>query len=265
MYILMRKTLTLWLILSGLHCGLNAQHDKVKLVEVTGNQISDIKKVSMIVEPYLYTSAIDLSNVDVKQKKEAFIHLMLPSILIAKRELAETRKTVSELIHTKRELTKNEMNYLDRLKEDYKCKESIDLLSKLQTHPTSIVIAQAAIESGWGTSRFYREANNLFGVWSYNKSEPRIKAAEDREGKAVYVKKYRSLSTSILSYFKTLARGPYSTFRREREKTKDVFDLISHLKLYSEQREVYVNSLEQLIRFNSLEQYDAYTLKQNIK
>ena len=61
---------------------------------------------------------------------------------------------------------------------------------RLKTHPTSIVLAQAAIESGWGSSRFYKEANNVFGVWSYSENEPRIKAMEDREGKSVYVKKY---------------------------------------------------------------------------
>ena len=260
----MRKNLNQLLILTFIHIGLNAQQDHLKLVKITGNQISDIRNVYMNVKPYLYITAIDLSKLDVKERKEAFINLMLPSILIAKQQLAETRKTVSELIYSDREISNNEMNYLKKLMEEYKCNESIDLLSKLLTHPTSIVLAQAAIESGWGTSRFYREANNLFGVWSYKMSEPRIKASEERDGKAVYVKKYKSLSTSILSYFKVLARGPYSTFRSKREETNDVFDLISHLTLYSEKKEAYVNILEQLIRFNSLEQYDAYHLNYNI-
>lgn len=262
MRILMKKILMLILILSSLHSVLKAQKNKIKLVKISGNQVSDIRHVSKVVVPYLYKSAIDLSGEDVKEKKEAFIHLLLPSILIAKRELAEKRKTVSEFLNIDRELTNEEMNYLELLKEEYKCNESKELLSKLHTHPTSIVLAQAAIESGWGTSRFYREANNLFGVWSYNKSEPRIRASEDRNGDTVYVKRYSSLSKSISSYFKILARGPYSTFRKEREKTKNVFILISYLKLYSERREAYVKSLEQMIRFNGLEQYDEYVLKQ---
>lgn len=262
MCICIRKILIILLVLSGLNCGLNAQQDKMKLVEISSNQVSDIIEISKIVEPYLYTTAIDLSGIDVKKKKQAFINLMLPSILIAKRELAKKRKTVYDLIQMKRELTKEEINYLEELKEKYKCYKSSDLLSKLNTHPTSIVLAQAAIESGWGTSRFYKQANNLFGVWSYNDMEPRIKASEDRDGKAVYVKKYASLSKSISSYFKTLARGPYSAFRYEREKTKDVFVLISHLNLYSERREAYVKSLAEIIRFNRLEQYDEYVLKQ---
>ena len=143
----------------------------------------------------------------------------------------------------------------------YKCREINELISKLNTHPTSIVLAQAALESGWGTSRFYREANNLFGVWSYNENESRIKAMEDREGQSVYVRKYDALPESIVSYFKTIARGPYSEFRAAREKISEVSVLISYLEVYSELREEYVKRLDQLIQYNKLEKYDSYRLK----
>ena len=65
------------------------------------------------------------------------------------------------------------------------------------------------------------------------------------------------------SYFKTLARGPYSEFRNAREKTNDVYELIPHLKVYSELREEYVRRLKQVIKYNRLVQYDEYTLKMN--
>ena len=126
-----------------------------------------------------------------------------------------------------------------------------------------LLLAQAALESGWGTSRFYKQANNIFGVWSYSENEPRIKASEARDGKPIFVKKYDTLPESFASYFKTLARGPYKTFRSKRTQTNDVFQLITHLQLYSELREEYVSRLESLIRFNNLEQYDSYTLKVN--
>ena len=135
------------------------------------------------------------------------------------------------------------------------------MLSRLKTHPTSIVLAQAAIESGWGTSRFYIEANNVFGIWSYSENELRIKAMEDREGKSVYVRKYDVLPESIISYFKTIARGPYSEFRTAREKISEVSVLISYLEVYSELREEYVKRLDQLIQYNNFEKYDSYTLK----
>jgi len=240
-----------------------AQHNSIDRIDILGTLTSDIMPVSEVVEAYVYRSSIDLNGVDVQKKKQNFINLMLPSILIAKFELEQTRLQVEDLIKKKVALTDLELKYIDKLQKRYKCKTNSELLSRLLTHPTSIVIAQAAIESGWGTSRFYCEANNIFGVWSYSKSEPRIRASEDREGTAVYVRKYDSLPESISSYFNTLARGPYSEFRNTREKTNDVYELIPHLKVYSELRDEYVRRLEQVIKYNHLVQYDEYTLKMN--
>jgi len=259
----MKKTLLLTLLMIALSSSATAQQNSIKLIEVSGNTTSDIRQVSEPVEAYVYQAAIDLSTLEVQKKKQAFINLMLPSILIAKYEIEQKRNAVLELVNKIEELSDVEEKYLNDLKKSYKCSTNTELLSRLRTHPTSIVIAQAVIESGWGTSRFYREANNVFGVWSYSKNEARIKASEDRDGKSVYVKKYDALPKSIASYFKTIARGPYSEFRKEREKMNDVFVLISHLKVYSELREEYVKRLEQLIRYNKLQQYDGYVLKLN--
>ena len=74
----------------------------------------------------------------------------------------------------------------------------------MKTHPYKYRLAQAAIESGWGTSRFYKEANNVFGIWSYSENELRIKAMEDREGKSVYVRKYDVLPNLLFLTLKPL-------------------------------------------------------------
>ena len=84
---------------------------------------------------------------------------------------------------------------------------------------------------------------------------------EDREGQSVYVRKYDALPESIVSYFKTIARGPYSEFRATREKISEVLVLISYLEVYSELREEYVKRLDQLIQYNKFEKYDSYRLK----
>ena len=238
-----------------------AQNSAINLVDISGNLPSDIRPVSNPVNAYVYTKAIDLTGLDVKNKKQAFINLMLPSILIAKYQLEQDRIKVLALEKKTEPLSNEEEQYLFNLKRDYKCHTSKELLSRLKTHPTSIVLAQAAIESGWGTSRFYKEANNVFGVWSYSENEPRIKAMEDREGKSVYVRKYDVLPESIISYFKTIARGPYSEFRATREKISEVSVLISYLEVYSELREEYVKRLDQLIQYNKFEKYDSYRLK----
>ena len=238
-----------------------AQNSVLNYIDISGNLPSDIRPVSNPVNAYVYTKAIDLSELHVQNKKQAFINLMLPSILIAKHQLEQDRIKVLALENKTEPLSDEEERYLANLKKDYKCHTYKELLLRLSTHPTSIVLAQAAIESGWGTSRFYKEANNVFGVWSYNENEPRIKAMEDREGKSVYVRKYDVLPESIISYFKTIARGPYSEFRAAREKISEVSVLISYLEVYSELREEYVKRLGQLIQYNKFEKYDSYRLK----
>ena len=257
----MNKTALISLLLTLFQMVSLAQNSVINLVDISGNLPSDIRPVSNPVNAYVYTKAIDLTGLDVQNKKQAFINLMLPSILIAKYQLEQDRIKVLALQKKTEPLSNEEEQYLFNLKRDYKCHTSKELLSRLKTHPTSIVLAQAAIESGWGTSRFYKEANNIFGVWSYSENESRIKAMEDREGQSVYVRKYDALPESIVSYFKTIARGPYSEFRAAREKISEVSVLISYLEVYSELREEYVKRLDQLIQYNKFEKYDSYRLK----
>lgn len=257
----MNKKVLISLLLTLFQMVSLAQNSAINLVDISGDLPSDIRPISNPVNAYIYTKAIDLTGLDVQNKKQAFINLMLPSILIAKYQLEQDRIKVLALQNKNEPLSDKESNYLEYLKKNYKCKTFKELLSRLKTHPTSIVLAQAAIESGWGTSRFYKEANNIFGVWSYSENESRIKAMEDREGQSVYVRKYDALPESIVSYFKTIARGPYLEFRTAREKISEVSVLISYLEVYSELREEYVKRLDQLIQYNKFEKYDSYRLK----
>lgn len=257
----MKKIALIQVLLSLFQISSLAQNASVNYIDIYEALSSDIRWIDNPVVPYVYNSAIDLRDMDVKNKKQAFINLMLPSILIAKYQLEQDRMKVVSLEKKKEPLSNEEELYLVNLKRDYKCHTSKELLSRLKTHPTSIVLAQAAIESGWGTSRFYREANNIFGIWSYSTNESRIKAKEDREGVSVYMKKYADLPESIKSYFKTIARGPYSEFRSAREKTTDVSVLISYLELYSELREEYVKRLDELIKHNKFQKFDSYILQ----
>ena len=259
----MKNIYLLTLLLLTLNACSEGELKTLSSIEVSGNQVKDIFEITERVAPYVYTSAIDLSSLDVQKKKQAFINLMIPSILIAKHELEQERNKVLELDAKTNDLTPSDNDYLNALKKKYKCNSNLELLLRMRTHPTSIVIAQAAIESGWGTSRFYKEANNVFGVWSYNENEPRMRASEAREGTSVYVKKYDSLPESIASYFQTIARGPYAGFREKRNETNEVFELTPHLLRYSELREVYVERVQELIKYNQLERYDSYLLEGN--
>ena len=113
------------------------------------------------------------------------------------------------------------------------------------------------MESAWGTSRFFVQANNIFGVWSFNKDEPRIAASEKRGNKTVYVKKYASLDDSIRDYYRVLARGAaFAEFRKLKMKSSDPHALVKKLDRYSERGAEYGNELSSMIRYNKFDSYD---------
>jgi Bax protein len=131
----------------------------------------------------------------------------------------------------------------------------------MESHPTSIVIAQAILESGWGTSKFFQKANNIFGVWSFSKSDNRIAASKKRGDKTVYLKKYKSMEESIYDYFVILSRKDcYKLFQKERLITQDPYKLVNYLIKYSERGESYTKDLKDMIRRNRLFAYDGYQL-----
>lgn len=124
-------------------------------------------------------------------------------------------------------------------------------------HPISITLAQAAIESGWGTSRFYKVANNIFGVWAYDKNTKRVAAKEKRNGKTIWLRKYSSLEESVSDYYSNIFKsGAYKKFRELNKKDVNVYQLVKELRLYSEKRDVYSKELAQIIRYNKFTKYD---------
>lgn len=216
-----------------------------------------------IVQPYQYDKGISLSSLRTAEKKQKFFDMILPSILIAKEGLDKRYRAV-EMIREKQNkgaaLSVFETEFLAKEMKTCKAKSIDDLLLRLQTHPTSIVMAQAALESGWGSSRFYLQANNIFGVHSFHPGEARMPASVQKEGRTSYVKKYDCISSSIAGYFKTLARGPYSNFRTERAKSDNPLHLIQYLTRYSVLKEEYVRRLRSVIVSNDLQRYDSYRL-----
>ncbi|MDA3886667.1 MAG: glucosaminidase domain-containing protein [Candidatus Delongbacteria bacterium] len=209
--------------------------------------------------PVVYTKTISLNNLPVAEKKKKFFEMMLPAILVSKAKLEETLKKV-EVISKKNKLTLTEYMFLTKLHDKYKTKDTDILMKRLHTSPASIVLAQSAIESGWGTSRFFLQADNPFGLWSFNKNEDRIEATGNRGKKKVYLKKFKNLAESIDAYFVLIATGPYATFRAQNLKIKDSLKLVKHLHQYSEKREVYVKELAQIIKSNDLRKYDTYRI-----
>ncbi|GHE63826.1 MAG: glucosaminidase domain-containing protein [Bacteroidota bacterium] len=215
---------------------------------------------SVVVRPILYSNVTFLDSLDSDEAKQRFIAVMLPAILVAKKRLEIDLKRL-ESIQIKKKLNAEDSLFFLQLTETYKTDDILLLKRRLLTHPNSIVLAQAAIESGWGKSRFFREANNVFGVWSFDPNEPRIAASVRREDYQVYLRKYDHIEESVMDYFQTIARTPaYARFRRKRAETSDIRALVPLLDKYSERGDEYVEQVFGMIRYNRFEQYDHHHL-----
>ena len=214
-----------------------------------------------LIKPVAYTRVSTLATLEVSTKKQKFFDMILPAVLISKQRLEEKRERLAEIEAMATPDTKSKAWLKAQLKR-YKAQDIKQLKVKLADHPTSIILAQAALETGWGTSRFFLEGNNIFGVWSFNPKEPRMRASQTREGKPIYVKRYGSLIEAVDDYFVTIARGgPYREFRKARIQTNDPLELIKHLNYYSEIGDEYVSRLRSLINRNKMVRFDNYQLQ----
>ena len=191
-------------------------------------------------------------EISVAEKKAHFKATIVPAVNKVYTELMQQYQDVSDLIQTEK---RNEA--LVALRKQYKVSTNEELLTALKPHPQSIALAQAAIESSWGTSRFFKEANNTFGVWSFSKNDLRIAAGEKRGEKTIWIKKYASVADSVRDYYRTLARGSaYAEFRTLKMETNDPYELVTKLNRYSEKGAEYGKELAAIIRFNNFEAYD---------
>ena len=235
--------------------------DKIATVNKKIKTTDDIKIfTSKKIEPINYTNTISLNELQVSEKKQKFFHMILPAILISKANLKLKRERAISLVNTpKSKMNKDDKEFLKDLYKTYKTTDLRKLINRLETHPASIVLAQAAIESAWGESRFFKKGNNIFGMWSYNKNEPRIKALGTRNGKAIYVKKYASVADAIDDYFVVIGRGAYKSFRKQRNITDDPLKLVQYLVNYCELSN-YPNKLKKFIVNNKLRDFDQFQL-----
>lgn len=225
------------------------------------NTAEDIESIRTgLVKPILYSQVKGLAELPPFEEKARFVDIILPAILVAKYNIEESRQRLKAITDSD-SWTFEDSVFLRKLSKKYRTDDYEQLSLRLITHPNSIVLAQAAVESGWGKSRFFKEANNLFGIWSYSSKEPRIKAGISRPGHQVYLRKYGNISESIVDYFQTIGRASaYSAFRKERVKTGDIDKLLPLLSAYSERKEEYVKQLRTMIKFNEFEQYDSYSI-----
>ena len=241
--------------IEGLSRGMYKVIDLVKLSEVQPIEKNNVPRVVYSVDD------ISLRGLKVPQRKKLFFEIMVPTAMIVVEEIEIEREKIKEMIDGKR---KKDEVYLAKKYKKYRVsnKNIVTLYKKMKPVPISILLSQGILESGWGTSRFFEDANNVFGVWSVDPTEPRIKAGEARINKQVYLRKYPTLKESMADYMRLLARHKaYSEFRRKLQFTNNYKILVPRLDKYSEMGDIYTDRLLDTIRYNKLYEYDHYEFK----
>ena len=194
---------------------------------------------------------------DTARRKGLFLRLMLPLILRENRHILEERKRV----------WRSRTAAIRDLYAHYGVREGdvATLRRRVDAVPPSLVLAQAAIESGWGASRFVDEANNFFGQHTYDDAvDGLVPAGGDGSFK---VRHFRTIAESVRSYLHNLnTHRAYTALRRARAAGRgdDLMPaglaLARHLTSYSERREDYVRAIEEVIRSNRLDDFDGARL-----
>jgi len=203
----------------------------------------------------------------IERRKRVFISLMLPLVLEANDRVLRVRARVL-LYRAKavagKPLTKEQADDLARIAATYGVAPDGfgALLSRIDAVPPSLALAQAAIESGWGTSRFVLEGNAPFGQWTTEDQEGIVPAGREA-GKTHKIRSFDRLIDSVHSYLHNLnTHRAYDDFRslraamRGRAQPLDGYRLVPGMTAYSERKEEYLGLLRQVIEANNLRPLD---------
>ena len=220
-----------------------------------------------IVKPIYFTRLPkDLDSIkSVKEKKEIFLQILLPLIVAENEKIERDRKYLLKIL--KENLSEKNKNWLNKKYKQYRVsKKNInELIEKTDIIPTSIALAQAAKESGWGTSRFALEGNAIFGQWTWNGVG--IEPLEKNEGTNHKILKFPLLRASVKAYITNLnTHSGYKGFRKRRaelrvqNKRLSGLTLIHELDNYAQTGKEYTKILEQIIKQNDLDEFETATI-----
>jgi len=234
-----------------------------QLFEDTGYNLSDVRK-KKLVKPVALTLLPDEIKMieNTKKRKDFFIQIVLPLIIKENNNIKLDRKTLFTIIN-KSNNTPKEIKWLEKKYKQYgvKSKDLSTLKIRMDEIPTSLAIAQAAKETGWGTSRFALEGNALFGQWTWSGEGLKPKDAEKGEGHKVM--KFNVLQASVRAYQRNLnTHSTYKEFRKARaalrdlNKSLDSMELSKYLNKYAETGNQYVEVLQKIIIQNKLQDFD---------
>lgn len=243
--------------------------------ESTHSQDLDVPRIIIAVASGRW--ATEAKNIEVGLKKELFYRSIVPMVLLSNELILQERTEVEKveaLLTSGGEVNEKIQERVLTLAKRYGVEEEedmkgmvVDLLERVDTIPPALALGQAAYESGYGTSRFAREGNALFGQWTY--SGQGMKPKEHRASKGNYgVASYKWPFDSVRSYMYNLnTHSAYEPLREKRALLKKQgkeptgLELAETLLNYSEKGEEYVATLKNIITVNELAVADKAYLR----
>tara|TARA_Y100001970_G_scaffold56566_1_gene71655 strand:- start:1172 stop:2296 length:1125 start_codon:yes stop_codon:yes gene_type:complete len=197
-----------------------------------------------------------------KKRKNLFIQIVLPLILEENNRIRVDRRKLFSILN--KNINSNlEKRWINKKFKQYGVvnKDLSTLKIRMDMVPVSLAIAQSAKETGWGTSRFALEGNALFGQWTWEGEGIKPSGADTNSTHKVM--KFKVLKASVRAYIRNLnTHRSYKSFRKERAEQRDNFEkfnsleLANHLDKYAETGKEYVKILKQIIKQNSLTDFD---------
>ena len=264
-----KKTVITDAILPDLNLKTQTVLNLFKDVNYDLNTVRDKKTVKPI---YFTQFPKDLDEIEnIQLKKETFIKIVLPLIVAENEKILDDRLKLKK-ISSRKITTDEEKTWLRQKFLEYKVKKGSmsDLRNRMDIIPASIALAQAAKESGWGTSRFALEGNAIFGQWTWSGQgiEPLLRDKTKKHK----ILRFPILRASVKSYKNNLnTHKSYVKFREKRsemrQKNKKIngLELTETLKNYAETGSEYTKILEQIIKQNQLMDFEPVRLASSEK
>ena len=238
-----------------------------QLFEDTGYTLKEVREKKLVKPVALTLLPNEIRMIEnTKKRKEFFIQIVLPLILQENNNIRLDRKRLFKIIN-KSNNTNLEKKWLQKKYKQYgiPSKDLSILKIRMDEIPVSLAIAQAAKETGWGTSRFALEGNALFGQWTWSGEGLKPKDADKDEGHKVM--KFNVLQASVRAYQRNInTHSTYRGFREARAKLRDKGEpldsliLAEYLKEYAETGNQYVEVLQKIIKQNNLKDFDDVKL-----
>ena len=234
-----------------------------KLFEDTEYNLKDVRNKKLVKPVALTLLPQEIKTIkNTKKRKEFFIQIILPLIIKENNNIKIDRITLFSIIN-KNNNSVAEKKWLEKKYKQYGVKRGdfSTLKVRMDEIPVSLAIAQAAKETGWGTSRFAQEGNALFGQWTWSGEGLKPKEAKKEDGHKVM--KFNVLQASVRAYQRNLnTHSTYKDFRKARAELRDMgksLDSIAlsiHLNKYAETGSQYVEVLQKIILQNKLRDFD---------